>query len=137
MRIVLSLATGLLLLQQIQPAQDPVDSLARLSVAASKVHDIPMERSEDRQRLDDYADRIKKDVHTLAGSVKGFTDSFRKSLDLDADALDRVTRERPTPDRALFVCGAVAGDLGVKVSYVVAQKGKGQRCARGGLDQAQ
>jgi hypothetical protein len=113
----------LLVAQAAQPAAW-TPSLNRLSSAAARLSGVPIDvPPADRVRLLAYSDRIKKDVETIRTTAKSVTDAFQKSLDMDGDALDSVTREPSPAARVLTVSAAVADDLTVKAGYVVAQKG--------------
>lgn len=122
-RIVLLFLTLLLLTRESLQAQVG-DSLTRLAQAASALSDVRLQTPEQQSRLASHAGRMMKDIRTIetATRERKISDAFRKSLDLDTEALGRV-RTGAVPDRVLVVAGAVADDLGIKAEYV--QQGKG------------
>jgi hypothetical protein len=113
----------LLTLTALQPPQP--DLWGRLSGAVSRVRDVPAPNPDHKVRLSGFAARMDKDISTIRTQTKGdLHPTFRDSLQLDAEALEDVTRGQSPIERILSICGAVANDLAVKAGYVVGRGGQ-------------
>lgn len=107
------------------PADDPM--WHRLSNAVARVRAIEV-GGEPRTVLARYATDMSRDISAMGEALRGHAvaDPFRKSVDLDSEALEGITDGKSPIQRVVFVVGGVAEDLSVKARAVVGAKGAGQ-----------
>jgi hypothetical protein len=108
------------------PADDPM--WLRLSNAVSRVRAVEA-GSEPRLALERYATVMSRDIAVMKEALdrrgRPIADPFRKSVDLDSEALERITDGKPSIQRVVFVVGGVAEDLSVKARAVFENDSKG------------
>jgi hypothetical protein len=100
------------------------DSLTRLTQAVANVSNFRLEQPDQQAQMQSYTTNMNKDLGVIADSTKTrkVSDSFRKSLDSNTDALGSV-KEGVAPSRVLVIVGTVAGDIRIKAGFVQQVRG--------------